>query len=616
MWLLLLACTPQPEVIVGVPNEAGNNPLVPEFPMFPWPSSMYLVEDPSTRTGLAVALPPEHIPDVGGADLFAEMDGFSRVSPILTYFVDGVDPQTLPTLPESVGSDSSVMLIRADGFEQEPILVELDGYASVSQQSLIIRPQVTLAADMDYVVLIRSSVKHADGSEILANKAFRALRDGLPTDSDTTESLRAGFAPVLDSIDALGLLPEEVVSGWVFHTRSEGQIIDPLVAMHDVMAGAVLPDWVEVSREEDGANTLIEGTIEVPNFIGDDSLVSLDAEGEPVVQGTRTMEFLVTIPNTVDEPRPVLVFGHGFFSSRQEPTWGSLQQSLQPWRYPAVTTDFLGFTEDDLSSSAAALAGDIPALNRVVDLQRQSHANHTALVRVIEEQLDADIELDGPSGPYGPLDSSQVNYMGISNGGTQGYTLLAASPKFTRGALVVGGGGWSHITQRAVQWNTMGQILTAKYPDPRELQLVLGLMQQALDPIDALNFVEHLVDDRLPGRPPMEVTLHMAVGDSQVSNMTTEWVARAANIPLVVPSSREVWGLDTIGASASGLDVPAGLIIYDEGYPVQPEGNVAPTVDNGAHETIRDLLSYRDNVGGFLETGEIVQVCDGGCDPD
>ena len=56
--------------------------------------------------------------------------------------------------------------------------------------------------------------------------------------------------------------------------------------------------------------------------------------------------------------------------------------------------------------------------------------------------------------------------------------------------------------------------------------------------------------------------------------------------------------------------------MYDEGYAPLPAGNLSPTDDNGAHETIRDLTSYLEQVPTFLEDGRIVQVCDGPCDPD
>ena len=111
----------------------------------------------------------------------------------------------------------------------------------------------------------------------------------------------------------------------------------------------------------------------------------------------------------------------------------------------------------------------------------------------------------------GAVDPAAVSYLGISNGGSQGLPILVASPVLTRGVLVVPGGGWSHMLQRAVQWNALGSLLELQYPDPRELQLVMGLTQTVFDPVDAVNFAEHLTDDRLPGRLPMQVTLRRGV---------------------------------------------------------------------------------------------------------
>jgi hypothetical protein len=173
------------------------------------------------------------------------------------------------------------------------------------------------------------------------------------------------------------------------------------------------------------------------------------------------------------------------------------------------------------------------------------------------------------------------------------------------------------MMQRAVQWGELGGLLRSRYPDALEMQLVLSLTQQVFDPADSLNYMAALGDRPFEGRQRKQVTLHMAVEDAQVSNMVTEWMARAADMPLVVPSPREVWGLSTETAGPPGRDdLDSALIIYDEGYEPYPTGNVAPGFDNGAHETIRDLLSYRENVGTFLEHGVVLQACDGACDPE
>ncbi|NOZ02596.1 MAG: hypothetical protein GXP54_12000, partial [Deltaproteobacteria bacterium] len=50
--------------------------------------------------------------------------------------------------------------------------------------------------------------------------------------------------------------------------------------------------------------------------------------------------------------------------------------------------------------------------------------------------------------------------------------------------------------------------------------------------------------------------------------------------------------------------------------PAPPEVNVPPTKDNGVHTDMAFLPATMEQVSHFLETGEVVQFCDGPCDPD
>jgi hypothetical protein len=244
----------------------------------------------------------------------------------------------------------------------------------------------------------------------------------------------------------------------------------------------------------------------------------------------------------------------------------------------------------------------------------QSQVHFTLLARLVAEELAA-VVVAGDGTPL--LDATAVHYMGISNGGTQGLTIMSTSPSFTRGVLVVPGGGWTHMLQRAVQWNEFAAVLEGGYDGPLEMQLVMSLMQPMFDRADSLNYVSRLVDDRFDGRTDVRVTLHEAVEDSQVANLVTDWVARTAGVSLVTPSPRDIWGLETVEAPGpDGTDVAGAMFVYDMQLPPNPEGNVPPPVDNGAHRDLRDQVSYFEQVGAFLETGAIVQVCDGPCDPD
>jgi hypothetical protein len=618
--LLCVACPPT-ETITGLPNQPGGNPLVPDRAMYPFPSDLYLEADTTTHTGRRVSFPAEALPPGFTPDLWAEDDGFSRIPAILTWFAEGVDPTSLPD-PHDPGAstqpDSSVLLVEEGTWSRIPVLAELDLNArGAFEQALIIRPHQALEAGTGYAVMLRTSLRSEAGQPLEVGEAFRALRDGIPTDSDELEAQRGDFAMVLQAAEQVGVEPDELVLAWSFHTRSEEQVTGPLLAMQQVMLDFDLEDWVLDVQETDGEDTLITGHFSAPWFLDDEYGIQLDDSGTPIQQGESEVEFHLAIPHTVHEPRPVICFGHGFFSGKEEIGWGSFARFRREKRMSAAAIDFRGFAEIDLVDTVPILSGDLARVPQIVNRQVQNVAGFTLLARLVREQLAVDVQLDQGAGTYAPLDAVEVHYMGISNGGTQGLTIMSTSPSFTRGVLVVPGGGWTHMLQRAVQWNEFAAVLEGGYDGPLEMQLVMSLMQPMFDRADSLNYVSRLVDDRFDGRTDVRVTLHEAVEDSQVANLVTDWVARTAGVSLVTPSPRDIWGLETVEAPGpDGTDVAGAMFVYDMQLPPNPEGNVPPPVDNGAHRDLRDQVSYFEQVGAFLETGAIVQVCDGPCDPD
>jgi len=622
----LSACpsaTPEPEppeVITDVQNLPGGDALVPGVAMFPFPSDFWLTADAGSPTGRRVNYPQGLLPEPLTPETFATHDGFSRIPALLAFFDATIDPASLPPLDQpgaTTEPGSSVLLLREDTWEPVPALVELDANAEWPfEQSLIVRPRKVLDAATGYVVLVTTGVRTTAGDPLPVTEAFRALRDGIATDSDAVEAWRDDFALVNGAIAASGLAPTEVVLGWSFHTRSEESVVGPLLGMQQIAMQVDLPAWQLVSDTVDGNDRLVYGTVTVPDFLDEDSFVRVDSAGAPIQQGTREIEFLVTIPVELDSPRPVVAFGHGFFSLLEAPTWGSLNTGLHRWGMSAISTNFMGFNEDDALATFAILGGNLSDTYAITSQQIQSLTHFTILSRLVTEQLASDSRLTGPSG--GPvLDGGAVRYMGISNGGTQGLTLMATSPAYDHGVLVVPGGAWTHMLERAVQWNDMGSILRDRFPEPRELQLALSLSQPLLDAADSMNYAEHLVTNRFPGMPPARVVLHEAKEDSQVANLVTHWVARSAGVPLITPSPIPVWGLDTIEAEGpDGAEGPAGLYIYDLGADPQPLGNLPPEFDNDTHAEVRDREDYQVHVGRFLEDGTIVQVCDGPCEED
>lgn len=624
--LALMACAPtdpdtSPDTDATVVRADDRpNPLVPEIGLFPWPSDQYLVPDDTTVTGRRLSLPDAHVPDGLAADMFAAEDGFSRVVPILAYLPGGVSPSSLPD-PEAwdatLQDDSPVMLVRIDTGERVPLLAENDATEpDPTLATLVLRPHRALAANTRYAVLLRTSLTTVDGVPHQARGDFADLLAGTGRDDRAVQAVAPDVAAAVAAAGAQGIPPEELALAWTFHTRSAEQVTGPALSMQDQAMDAPSDGYTLDAPIEEADRVLIYGTLTTPNFLDATQHFVLDEEGAPIQQGTMQAPFLITIPKTVTQTRPAVLFGHGFFSAIEEPTWGNLFDGLARWQMAAVTTKFFGFAEEDLLGSAAALGGDRIELDTIITQQLQSHVNFTMVHRMLTEHLADTLELGEGEAAFRPLDATNVPYMGISNGGTQGLVLMTTSPVLDRGGLVVAGGGWTHMLQRAAQWSTLGVVFSSRYQDGRNMQLAMSLLQQTFDPVDSLNYIDHLITDRHPGRAPNpDLLLVEAVNDSQVSNLVSRWVAGNAGFPLLTPSVADVWGLDALASPTEEDDARVGYEIYDLGVPDNPSGNVAP-VENGVHADVRLLDAYREQMGIFLETGRVVRTCEGACDPE
>lgn len=622
--VLVAACDEEPRA--DFPNLPGGNPLVPEVALYPFPSDFYLEADPSTATGWRVALPGEALParfdddepDPIPAAMFDGLDGFSIAPIILASLPGGIALESLPdpTVTDATLDDSSpVFLIDTRTWERVPVLAELDQTVPEPpmDQSLILRAHMALAYDTSYVVVLTNRLTTPEGTAHVAGDAFRALRDGTATADPDIEKQRERFVLVNEAIARLNLDPVDVVLAWSFHTRSEQSTVQTFLEMQRLAWAAPVGDYQIDSDATDLENRILRGTFTVPEFLDADGLVVLDGDGLPRVLGDRVEEFIVTIPVTVDEPRPVIVFGHSFFKTLDESSEGAINELCRVHRFSAVATN-LGFSSPDMARTVEILGLEIESIDWVVSLNWQKMANFTALAKLVRERLAADITgIDGQGQSFSPLDPAQVHYSGISNGGTFGFAIASTSPAFTRASLVVGGGGLTHFLQRSVWWSVVDYFLQDRFPNPISLQLLMSLTQMKLDPIDGLSYVAHLTQDRYEGLPPLKAQIHMARGDSQVRNVLTEWMARTAGAHLITPSVMEVWGLPTVDASDPINDIDSALYIYDEAVTPSPTTNLPPEGDNGTHSKAARIPALQENWAQFLEHGHFINACGGPC---
>ncbi len=609
------------------PNKTGGNPLVPEVAAYPYPSDFFLKKDSTTPSGYRLNLTEAILPKVLKASTFNDADGFSRIPAILTMLTGGIDSKSLPDPTDhglSITDKSPVWLVKNKTWEKVPILIEIDMMAKADlDRSLILRPLVLLDEKTTYVVIVRNKLKDLKGNMHKPGAAFSALLSGAKTSDPSVEKLRDDFKTVKAALTALKVADKDVVQAWTFTTRSEKQVTEKLLAVQDAMKTATI-GTVSITSDksetkDSRTNRQVVAKFTVPNFVQKDGSIKLDSSGKAVADGTREVDFGFTIPSTVTAKRPVILYGHGFFGDWNQGTRGTWNKIATKFKYNTAATK-LGFHEDLENKTLAAIMVNMDTLKEVVSEVIQSLGNVTALQRVVTEQLVTKLTgKDSAGKAVTLLDKDKIVYHGISNGGTFGYVIACTNPLLEKASIIVGGGGLTHFLQRAVQWDEYASKLTVVFPKSIDQQLMMSVIQNLLDPVDSMNYAPYLVEKRFTGRKPMKAALHMAVNDSQVNNLVTEWVARTAKVKLVTPSAKKIWGLTTTTAAppnGAPSTVKGAMFVYDEKVTPSPKTNIPPKKDNDTHGTVRKLVGYEKAVYDFLEKGIFVQHCTGACDPN
>ncbi|MEZ4309179.1 MAG: hypothetical protein R3F14_14175 [Polyangiaceae bacterium] len=609
--------------------------------LLPYPSAVFAKEDASSPTGQRLDLTPDLFPVNNEGVPFDPVrlnrkDGFSPGTEIIAYFPDRLDPASLPPLddPEkSLAAGSATVIVDMESGERVAHFSEVDAQAikEDDRQTLILRPMQRLAFARRYAVGITKSLKTLAGDTPASPEGWAAVKDGTsPTERGKRASAR--LPDTLSALEKAGVPADDLLLAWDFVTASEPGATGTLLSMRAQTLAALESETFSYkidSIEDDfspHALRRVRGTFQAPRFISQTDLavpeatLTFDDSGDPVRDGTLEAPFTFLLPRAAEKgPVRLLIFGHGFLGSAEGEMGGSggsyVQSFLDDKGYAAAGTNWTGLSKyegiDPDGSSAAALAvRDINHLGWIADRLTQAVVNGMVLARIARTSLAKDPALFVNGAPV--IDSSRVDYYGISLGGVMGSVLVAASPDLERGVFNVGAAGWTTLLQRSLNWALFKLIVDGSYADKVDQQVLITILQSYLDPADGLNFAAHYADP-LPGGPKKQVLLQIGVGDLSVSNVASASFARTASFPLLDSSPLAVWGLPPTSGP-----LPSALSIFDtQEVDPPPSGNLSGSVtaDNNAHDEVRTLPAVNDQTDHFLRQGEVISTCSGPCDP-
>jgi hypothetical protein len=657
----LCACNKTPvhavptKIVAAAPAFAGDplggrdtDPMVPTQAGYPFPSSVYLVDDATTPTKKHVQFRPTTLPVIGGEYTvplpFARSDGFSAGSAVLTH-LPGATSTGLPTqdfdgLSLSVTTKSPTILleVNADGsFRLMPHFAELDRstYADPAEQTFIMRPVERLKDATRYIVAIRHVVDK-DGKPLAPNPVFQALRDGTASSDASVAPRRALYQNILDNLQVAGIDPKDLQLAWDYSTASRDNNTRDMIAMRDAalaVVGAQGPEYTITAVTEAPNQWIarrIEGTFHAPLYLTaavPGSRINRGPDGLPLQNGFADYPFLVQIPNSVatgTAPAAVLQQGHGLLGSRNEARDGMFARFADEKKYVTIAIDMTGFAHDDVGIAENVIQEDIGNFLGLVEPQHQGFINELLAMRMMIGRF-----VNEPKAQYNGhsvIDPMHRYYRGDSQGGIMGATYMAISTDVTRGYLGEPGMPYNMLLNRSHDFDGYMFLIRQAYPTPREPQLLLGLMQMLWDRSEPDGYAPYLSHDMLPNTPKHAVIINDAIGDFQVTPLGAHILARAVGAQNLKPVNRHLFGIDEVdgplAADQSGMtefdfqldkNVDVSLPLTDLPPAVTGTGDHegGQSVDCDPHDKVRDETPVFLQEDQFFRTGVIQNFCTG-----
>jgi hypothetical protein len=595
--------------------------------LFPFPSSRYL-EKAKTRTGWQVAFPPEVMPLVVVKDpvnliftgdrfpldptRFNGHDGFSPTAQILMHFPGGVDlalsnaailsPETRTFDLRSLQSDSPTLLIDAQTGERIEHFVENDVAATgefLARQATILHPGRSLEPGHRYIVAVRGLL-HADGSPVVAEPVFAALRDGRPSAIPAVTARQETFEDIFRRLKRARVERDDLILAFDFVVQSDEQLTSEMLSMrdqsfdwlrdHDGGASTFSVDEVEVLNPDCAdpnlfAWKLVRGSFEVPLFLDSDNyadpgtlgFLQLDPRGRPVFTTTARAPYGIAIPCSARQaPVAPLVFGHGLFGTGADTIEDVAEANLADLDYVVGGTDWSGLSSPDLpffpstpdeivlflqTTFLGQLFLDFDQFPAMADRLRQGQAATLVLARMLSTgAFNAHPEFQAPSGD-GVIAPGESFYFGVSLGGIMGLMFSALTPDANNLYIDVGAINFSFLLPRAGPFLAFEQFIAAVEDDPNVGLLTNALLHETWVRGEPAGYATHITGQPLPRTNRKNILMGVALFDQQVSNLGSQIAGATLGLRNVEGSVvQDLPGIpDVTGPQRSGY------VVYDTG---------------------------------------------------
>jgi hypothetical protein len=509
-----------------------------------------------------------------------------------------------------------------------------------------------------------------DGNAIEPSAQFQKLLDGDTADDANLFYRQERFDALFSILEGEGVSRDQLVLAWDWNTASnEDGLHKYMLHMRDEAFASVPAEGPELTitnveeftpQEDENTAVRLTGTFEAPDYIVQEGALkklNIGDDGLPEPVGTRTVEFYVNIPQSAidGDPHDLIMFGHGLFG-RGTRAWASFNSRIaNQQNLIFYGTDLWGMAEAQEETDAFSIVTDLSNFPSIGDQLHQGLVNWLLLTRAMKNRFGSLPEVTNRNVT---VNSDEMLYSGISQGGIFGPTFVALSPEVQYGHAGVPGHTYAQLLHRSVDFEQFFSVMRESYPDPIEQLLGLHAIQLLWAQTDSVSYVRALSAEPIDGSAGNAVLFAPAKGDFQVSVIQNEVLARTPDLGIALMEN-----YDPVDGRTVDLVTPAtyphtgsGVVLYNfnatdgdgmqwrnpwplpgnlppqhgdqgacaaecpvgEGFDRADFGCCAGTCCYDAHELPRRRDLHNEQMVHFLRNaGEIVDVCGGdGCTPD
>jgi hypothetical protein len=620
------------EEVISISGVSFCDNTNPDHCLLPFPSSAFLSNDPTSLTGFRVNIPGEAIPDSASAvsnefHMINSRDGHSPSSQIFTTFSSLPDASNLASqdnIALSIASDHGSVLLNMDSGEIVEHWIEISSRTQTGESTLVhVRSLRGLEHNTQYAVAFRGLLD-SDGLEVEPFASFSALRDEIATDSNQIENARPGYEAMFSALSEVGFERPTLQSAWWFHTASSQSLTDNLITMRNDATqrlgesgiGCNVTSVDENYGDDNSTLRRISGTITTPHYLESifpPTPMTRDEFGKPMFNFLNEVVFTLSIPMSAtesSEPVPLVVLGHGFLGDGE-----GMVSGFRGWANQSgvatIGTDFKGWSSDGDFDAVTFGLMNVNFLQHQSERLQQSVINHLAMIKTIKG-VCSDLEEFFHNG-VNLVDTSDIDYMGVSLGGIRGPSMLSLIPEIDRGVLWVAGSSFAFIAERSTQYTQFEALFSSHlaYQSTMDRSILLALMQAMWDTTEPETYLPFRGGGLEGELHPYEVLYLVSINDAQVSILSADRASRTSGIPVLANSTYHPHGLDVVQSSESD----SAIVYFDGNFPAVPSGNIQGPMDyhSLAHNQVLGFAPAVDLATDYILNGTIADSCSGKC---